>query len=1187
MHPALPTGQPAHISRWIFQNMTDNSNQHPFGSIPIAGEQTDKEAMAPDQMSPAAETSGLPDCASPSATTRDDRARKHPRQMTKKRLPGWLWVLLMPVAAFVFYLVAGYLLMPYLLRDVLPGQLARALDRPVTVGAAEFNPFTLTVTLQNTIIGPKLAEPDDDVDPLLSFSRLKLELAAASLFKLGLICRKVEMERFFLHLVRRENATYNLQELLPARADGKSASLLGRLRFSLNNITVNDSRLLFDDRPTGKTHQIEEISLALPTLANLSFRSDQYLNPRFSARINGSPLNLAGETKVTPEALEARLSLRLKQLDLPSYFAYLPVNANFTPTKGLADLDLDLVIQTDAREDARLQIEGTGHFFDVWLQATADGKELARLPSVKGVVSFAPLSGRYRLKDLSLQKPELFLDRAPDGQWLIPRFTVAAGAMEIDRLHVTGGKLFFVDRQVKGGFADTWSEVHLSLDGFATDRKEPANFAASGRTREQSRLSAQGRLFSAPLRVEGIIIGHQLQLAAFNPYLEEWQRLRVQAGEIVKIETAFTATSSDERIDFSCSGLAARIDGLALARQDEKWLHLPQLILGDTSLHWPARRLEIGTIQATNGSLLLSWDQAGHLNWSPTDGGTGQNPWQLAVRTAEMNGTTVTIRTAVLPEPLTMEFMDTNLTITDLAEKQEGQGQLNGSARLFGEGLVELGGTISLHPFTANLGCRTEELSLTSLRPLFSGWFRPTIEAGVLRIDGEFRLPGPHFQGAVEISQFAAALEQKEILRWQQATASDLTVQLAAGTLQAGDIFLRQPFVDWTLAGKGGSSLADLFDLSWTTDKQSPRLAIGQLELAAGELAFADLAASPPYHTRVSGIKGTIGPLISTGDSSSRIDLTGSNHDHATFVLRGTLEPFGEEATADLNMEVRQFALAPLSPYLSGILGYRLAGGTIDLMAALDLNRHQLQATNRLRVAGLRLNEQLDRASRLPLTLALHTNQTNHLELDLPVSGHTGDPDFSYREELRRALRHLLLKTAVSPHSLLEPMTPTGVLQEFLTFSPGQAELNPENRQQLQQLTEILGKRPRLQLLLHGFADAEYDRPALKKRLEATEKVRQLAREAQLTQKISTAYSREEIPSPAQAAAGPESRSILVTDEMLQELAVNRSESIRRYLVANGISVARLTVAPTREPVPPGTPGRRGNRVDIELKALR
>jgi hypothetical protein len=1166
--------------------MTDNSHQHPFGSIPIAGDQIDKEAVAVGPVD-SAESAGVPDCPSPAATTRDDRSRKLQRQVLKSNRAGWIWLLILPAAAFVFYLIAGYLLMPYLLRQVLPSHLARTLDRPVTVGAADFNPLTLTVTLQNTIIGPRLTDPEDDVDPLLSFSRLKLDLAAASLYKLGLVCRKVELERFFLHVVRRENATYNLQELLPARADGKPAWPLRWLRFSLNNITITDSRLLFDDRPTGSTHHVEEISLALPTLANLAFRSNRYLNPRFSAKVNGSPLNLTGDTKVTPEGLEARLSLRLNQLDLPSYFAYLPVNANFTPGKGLADLDLDLVIQTGAPLEARLQIEGTGRLLDVWLQARADGKELARLPAVKGMFSFAPLSGRYRLKELSLQQPEFLLDRAPDGQWLIPRFGVSSGAIEIDRLHVNGGKLSFIDRQVKGGFADTWSEIHLSLDGFTSDSSKPATFAASGRNREQARLSAQGRLFPAPLRVEGMIIGHQLQLAAFSPYLEEGQRLRLQSGEIAKIETTFTITSSEGRINFSCSDLAARIDRLALARQDEKWLLLPQLVFGGTTLHWPERRLEVGTIQATGGTLLLSWDQDGQLNWSSAAGGTDQDQWQVTVKTAEVNGIAVASRTMAFPEPLIMDFLDTTLTLTDLSTLQDGQGRLQGSARFFGESKVEFTGTIGLRPLAARLACRAEDLSLIKLRPLFNGWFRPTIEAGVLGIDGEFRLPGPLFQGSVKISQFAASLEQKKILSWQQAVSSNLTVQLSAGTLQADSISLQQPFVAWSLTGKHGSSLAELFDLSWTAGHRIPRLAIGQLQFESGELTFTDLAALPTYHTRVSGIEGTIAPLVSTGDRASRIDLTGSNSGQATFALRGTLEPFAEQATADLKMEVRQFELPPLAPYLTGVLGYRVRGGTIDLIAALDLNRHQLQATNRLRVTGLALGEQLDRASHLPLTLALHTNQANHLELDLPISGHTGDSGFSYREELRRALRHLLLKTAVSPFSLLEPMTPAGALQEYLTFAPGQAELNQENRKQLQLLAEILVRRPHLQIVLHGFADAEYDRPALGNKLEATKKVRQLAREAQLNQKVSTSYGREEFTSQPPAPAIPESRPIMVTEDMLQELAANRSESIRQYLIANGIAAARVAIGPTRDPVPPEAPGRRGNRVDIGLKAMR
>jgi hypothetical protein len=1167
--------------------MTGPDNQNPFGSISIAGDGNDLEPKAAEPLTTeAAEPSGFKAEPLPTTSPGGNNRSSHRRQMPKSRKGKLLWLLVLPLIGFVSYLLAGYLLAPYLLKHLLPAYLARTFEREVTVGTARFDPLGLTITLQNGIIGPRISDPDDVVDPLLAFGRLKLDLAAASLLRFGMICRRVEMERFFLHVVRKEDATYNLQDLLPAGAREKSGFFPGRFRFSLNNVMISDSRLLFEDRPAGRTHQIEEMSLALPVLANIAYRPNHYLNPRFSAKINGSPINLTGETRVGPEALEARLSLRLKQLEIASYFGYLPTDTNFAPAHGLADLDLHLVIQTDAPADARLQIEGTGKLLDVLLQSTADGRELARIPAAQGVVSFAPLSGRYRLKELTLQQPEFFLDRDPDGQWSLPGITISSGAVEIDRLQINGGRLAFTDRRVSGGFADNWSEINLSIAGFATDSSKPATFAISGRNRDQARISAQGHLFSLPFRVEGFIIGHQLQLASFNPYLEEMKRVRFQSGELVKIETAFSAFSGQGGINFTCTDLAGRIENLAMAGQDENWLRLPQVTFSRISIHWPARDLQVGNLLATGGSLLMDWDQEGRLNWSNISTAE-RDQWQLTVNSTEFSGTAFIFRTAALPEPLTMRLLDTAVTISNLAESWKGQGSLKATGTFADGGQVELAGAIALQPLTANLSCRIDGLFLPSLNPLVSGWFRPEVETGILQADGEINLPNRTFRGSASISQFAASLEQKEIFRWQGANLSDLTLDFAAGALHAENIFLQQPFVNWAVAGRSGSNLAGLFDLSWTREDDTPRLKIGRLTLESGELAFTDLGASPPYRNKVSEITGTIGPLVSSGTSLSHIDLTGRSNDQAVLLLRGVFEPFAQ-SEAELQIEARQVALAPLAPYVSDTIGYRLTGGNLDLLTAVTLKRQQLQGANRLSINGLQFGQQLDRTSRLPLAVALHTDKEGHLEIELPVSGHAGNPDFSYREELRRAIRHLLLKTAISPYSFLENVAPAGTLQEHLIFTPGQAELTPENRKQLQHLAEVLGKRPRLGIVLHGFADDETDRSAIRNKRGTTARIRHPARALPTTQNFHGLRAGEEILPPGAGTAVPEPTLLEITNEELQELASTRCENVSRYLAnVHGIPATRVTIGPASNIMPPATSGRRGNRVDIELKAMK
>ena len=249
--------------------MVEEKPETPFDSIAIASEDADKDALETE----------LPEIeVAEQEPVEEDSS---PPQRREKRLLPWAgWLVLAIVLLCLSYILAGYALVPYLFTSLLPHKLAVSTERPVTVGSAEFSPFTGNLILQNVIIGPRLTNPEDTVDPVLSFSRCRIDLEISSLFRRGVVCKEFTLEQFFLHLVRRPDSTYNISELLPPallekikKNAAEQGELFGGLPFfSLNNISINDSRILFDDLPAGKRHTVEEMSLALPTIGNFPYQ---------------------------------------------------------------------------------------------------------------------------------------------------------------------------------------------------------------------------------------------------------------------------------------------------------------------------------------------------------------------------------------------------------------------------------------------------------------------------------------------------------------------------------------------------------------------------------------------------------------------------------------------------------------------------------------------------------------------------------------------------------------------------------------------------------------------------------------------------------------------------------------------------------------------------------------------------
>lgn len=222
----------------------------------------------------------------------------HGPHLSRRPKKSFLWTWLKRTVGLLLGLaillgLGSFLLVPYLATAILPGYLASALNRPVTIARGEFSPLTATLTLHQLIVGPQLSHPDDPVDPLLSAGTIAITLDPKRLLD-GEVACILNAEHCFLHLVRQKDGGYNLGQAL---ADLLPAMPVLPLRFSCDAITLSDSRLVFDDGQTGTTHLAEELFLA---------SSPGPTGPmQVRARINGIPLALpdpAGSGQVAPLA---------------------------------------------------------------------------------------------------------------------------------------------------------------------------------------------------------------------------------------------------------------------------------------------------------------------------------------------------------------------------------------------------------------------------------------------------------------------------------------------------------------------------------------------------------------------------------------------------------------------------------------------------------------------------------------------------------------------------------------------------------------------------------------------------------------------------------------------------------------------------------------------------------------------
>jgi hypothetical protein len=274
---------------------------------------------------------------------------------TRQRLLAALGILAGVIALFG---LLGYFWLPGYAKSKLETMLSEALHRPVTVQAIEIQPFTLELTVR----GFRIGEKPDSVDAgsaLFSVDELYANLSSASIVKRAPVVSALSIREPSIRLVREGEQRFNItdvvEELLnrPEKPDDGTKSL-----FSVSNITISGGRFEFVDRLKKSQQEISEIRIGVPFVANFDNDQEAWVEPHFSARVNGAALDFNGRVRPFTRNREATLELKLSDIDLTRVDEYSPIPVGINLLSGRLDSDLLLTFAQADGEAPRMVLTG-------------------------------------------------------------------------------------------------------------------------------------------------------------------------------------------------------------------------------------------------------------------------------------------------------------------------------------------------------------------------------------------------------------------------------------------------------------------------------------------------------------------------------------------------------------------------------------------------------------------------------------------------------------------------------------------------------------------------------------------------------------------------------------------------------------------------------------------------------------
>jgi len=1155
----------------------------------------------------------------------------------RSRRPA-MWIMSSVIFLLLIYVLAGFFLVPYVMSTILPQRATKQQERPFAVGTAAFNPLTLTATLHNGIIGPRQDELSDNADPILSFGLLKINFSFLSLLSGDFVAQEVHCNDLFLHLVRRQNSTLNITGLIHSSDENPTKAgpsfIPTSSSFSLRNITVENSAILFVDKKNESTHRVEELQMALPYISNQRKEQglykdflvrlnqgvagkDELLRPQFSAKINGSQMTLSGETQITKEKVEASLQIQLKALDLADLWSALPQTNSIILSKGSADLDLNLIFTTSHDSSPDLQISGNASLSDLWFQ-DKQGKEVARIPKAQLTGRGSPLSRVFHFPNCVLETPSFHLDKSPQGDWpLASLFSPDGNFSEgkqpgflwsVERLKISNGRAGIIDKTVQGGFSMSLTDVQGTLSSLGNNSQENGTFAFTARLGENGGLSVQGDINQASKETTGTLVFKNINLVQFDPYLSSNLNMHIKSGQLPSFESNFQWFAYEqEQKPLALSQAKVTVENLSLFHKNQQILNAKDLSISKGEIDFSKHFIELGSITTQITDLTMVWDKNGDPFWQ-TEADKSDSQWQVNIQNLEADQSRFHLVHQGLAQPFSFLFSNINLSSHGLS----GNGETDNfqlTADLPHDGKVTLNGSLAITPFAGSLALKIDSLSLPELQPLFASWLVPTVTSGLLAADGNLSIPDWSFSGTTTLENFAAYAEQKKIVAWQKTTAENVQLGFSPFSFKTTNLPIEKPFLAWTIQSND-SPINQFFHNQndpKNNQQSSPILSIDHLGLNNGSLEYRDKTTTPPFSLVANEVHGSATGLIKMPGNRAHFSLSGEIKQASAFgidapstqemtapiSISGTAGLFDSDIFFDLKTHFKDLSLVPLSPYLEPHLGYLIRRGILEATISYFVDTNKVKSENNLLVRKLKLGEPVADVTNLPLTIAILTDQKGIITLDIPVRGDRNDSSFTVRGALVKSIRNLFIRTMTSPFTLLSSLFPDQPAPDTIHFAFGHSELTEEAKTQLANLAEVLRQRPWLQISLKGFADSKGDIDALLA-LQETEKLRRrLERERKLAAQLPTTYGKEEIIplrdiAPKGEESADEEKSPLpeIGEKTLHRLAKERCKTVQRFLADSGIAPERLIENSKTSLVKEDNLGPSGNRVQFSLESL-
>lgn len=442
-------------------------------------------------------------------------------------------------AAVLVYALAGFLVLPGVLRSQTVGILKEKLHRDATIREISVNPFMLSLTVN----GFELKDPDGSA--FVSFEQLVVDFELSSVFRRAYTFREIRLVSPFGRVQVHPDGSYNFSDLIsreagvePSPEAGKSLNLPPVL---IELLEFKGGKFVFSDQSQGR-QSIAEFGPVEFTVRDFSTRPREGSVYSFAARTaRGESIEWEGTFLLEPLGSEGKFSLG--GIQLRPVWEYVKDRVGFEIHDG--QISIASRYAWDRSRDLRL----SAFAVDVKdLRIAEKSKEgiLVSLPDFHIRDAGLDMANRQiRIPLIESSRARLVSIREPEGTLNLARIFAPAASSEpdqnpsvpgpewklsVNRVNLADYGIQLEDRVPEPPVILNLEPLTLELASFTYPPQKPLQVKLVSRINEAGELKLEGPVDLKPVSTEQEIELAGFPLSPLQPYIDPHLNLLVKSG---------------------------------------------------------------------------------------------------------------------------------------------------------------------------------------------------------------------------------------------------------------------------------------------------------------------------------------------------------------------------------------------------------------------------------------------------------------------------------------------------------------------------------------------------------------------------------------------------------------------------------------------------------------------------------